>query len=86
MNANPHLEKCPYCDGSGHIESSLALCIRQLREGHGETQQRFAVKVGVSRTQIANLEGGRTRGSDELLMRIADRYGVSIDWILGRQA
>jgi len=84
MKANHDLEKCPYCKGTGRIHPSPSVRIKLLREQSGETQEEFAGKVGVSRTQIANLEGARGAPSIELLIRIADSYGVSVDWILGR--
>ena len=86
--SNLKQEKCPYCKGTGRIKWSLQLpCVRlkQLREQRGETQETFAGNVGISRTQVVNMEAGRTVGSIELLIRIADHYEVSVDWILGRE-
>lgn len=85
MKANLELNRCPYCKGTGHVHPSPSVRIKLLREQNEETQEEFAGKVGVSRTQIANLETARSAPSIELLIRIADSYGVSVDWILGRQ-
>lgn len=79
------LDTCPYCRGTGRIQPSPCVRIKQLRESNMETQQEFAENVGVSRAQIANLEAARGAPSTDLLIRIADRYEVSVDWILGRQ-
>jgi len=58
--------------------------LKQLRNKHGETQEVFARKLRVARAQIANLETDRCLPSAELLIRIADRYNVTTDWLLGR--
>ena len=84
MKANSELTKCPYCKGTGHTQHALCVRLRQLREGCGKTQQEFANSIGVTRAQVANLEGARGVPSTELLIRIADQYKVSVDWILGR--
>jgi transcriptional regulator with XRE-family HTH domain len=77
-------DKCPYCKGTGNVAPSPSSRIKALRENAGETQQKFADNSGIGRAQIANLETGKTTPSIELLMRIADHYSVSVDWLLGR--
>ena len=79
-----HEEACPYCRGTGKVAPSPAVRLRLLRDDHNLSQAEFANMVGVSRAQIANLEVGRSAYSIDLLVRIADRFRVSVDWILGR--
>lgn len=59
--------------------------IRDLREDHDLTQQAVADILGTSQTMYARYE----RGANELpirhLIRLADYYGVSTDYILGRK-
>lgn len=54
--------------------------LRDLREDHDKTQQ----DIGISQTMYARYE----RGANELplrhLLKLADYYGVSADYLLGR--
>lgn len=58
--------------------------IRDLREDNDKTQQEIADFLGTSQTMYARYE----RGANELpirhLIKLADYYGVSTDYILGR--
>ena len=58
--------------------------IRDLREDNDKTQQEIANVLGTSQTMYARYE----RGANELpirhLFKLADYYGVSTDYILGR--
>lgn len=57
---------------------------RRLREDHDKTQQDIADILGTSQTMYARYE----RGANELplrhLLKLADYYGVSADYLLGR--
>lgn len=58
--------------------------IRDLREDSDKTQKEIADVLGTSQTMYARYE----RGANELpirhLMKLADYYNVSTDFILGR--
>lgn len=58
--------------------------LRDLREDHDKTQQQIADILGTSQTMYARYE----RGTNELPLRhllvLADYYGVSVDYLLGR--
>ena len=58
--------------------------LRDLREDHDKTQQQIADILGTSQTMYARYE----RGDNELplrhLLTLADYYGVSMDYLLGR--
>lgn len=58
--------------------------LRDLREDHDKTQQDIADILGTSQTMYAGYE----RGANELplrhLLKLADYYGVSADYLLGR--
>ena len=58
--------------------------LRDLREDHDKTQQQIADILGTSQTMYARYE----RGTNELplrhLLTLADYYGVSVDYLLGR--
>ena len=58
--------------------------LRDLREDHDKTQQDIAEVLGTSQTMYARYE----RGANELplrhLLKLAEYYGVSTDYLLGR--
>lgn len=59
--------------------------LKALRESAGMTQQEFADSFGVSKGTIGMWESGaREPKSFEDLRRIADFFGVSTDYLLGR--
>lgn len=53
--------------------------VRAFREWRGLTQGELAVKAGVSRVTIAELEIGRKAGSVKTLKAVADALGLTID-------
>lgn len=79
---------CPRCNGVGHItpESiSIGDRFKQQRTKLGLTQHELAPKIAISRAQLANIEGDRSRPSIENFVRSADVFGVSVDYLLGRK-
>ena len=57
--------------------------IRILRDERGLTQAQVAEEVGLSARGYQDLELGATPRGDRLLA-IAEFYGVSMDWLMGR--
>lgn len=57
--------------------------IRILRNERGLTQAEVANEVGMSARGYQDLELGAIPRGDRLLA-IADFYGVSMDWLMGR--
>ena len=57
--------------------------IRMLRKEKKLTQAEVAKEVGLSARGYQDLELGAKPGFDNLL-HIADFYGVSVDWLMGR--
>lgn len=60
--------------------------IRQLREDHGfSSQKSFADAFGVAQTTVASWEGGKREPNYTTTIRLADFFGVSLDYhLLGR--
>jgi transcriptional regulator with XRE-family HTH domain len=65
--------------------TQLGLRLRQLREGLGLVLQDVANLFETSRNVPSQWEGGQREPSYEHLMKLADFYGVTIDWLLGRE-
>lgn len=60
--------------------------IRELREASGyKSQQAFATAFGVAQTTVAGWEGGKREPGYETTMRLADFFGVSVDYLLGHK-
>lgn len=58
--------------------------IKQLRIELGFTQEQFANKIGFSRTAISAWEIGRNEPSNDDTIKLADFFGVSTDYLLGK--
>ncbi len=58
--------------------------IRQLRSERGINQKELGDAVGVSKQSVSNWENGNIMPSVDLLIRLADVFGVSTDYLLGR--
>ncbi len=56
--------------------------IRDLREDRDLSQQTVADAIGITQRKYSYLETQTQPLTDELLVRLADYYGVSIDYIL----
>lgn len=57
--------------------------LRGLRELHGYTQNEVAKKLYVDRTTYAWYELGAVQPQIDTLVRLAELYGVSVDFLLG---
>lgn len=58
--------------------------LRYLRQCRNYRQKEVAFLLGLSRSAYALYEIGRRDPSLETLLRLADLYGVSLDYLLGR--
>ena len=56
--------------------------IKDLREDHDLTQQQLAEKIGLTQRKYSYIETGTQPLTDELLVRLANFYHVSIDYLL----
>lgn len=57
--------------------------LKQLRKNFNLTQADLAKKLNVSFQQISNLENGRRNLTLEQTLLLNQKFGVSVDWILG---
>ncbi len=56
--------------------------IRDLREDHDLTQQKLADAIGITQRKYSYLETGTQQLTDEILVKLANYYKVSIDYLL----
>ena len=58
--------------------------LSKLRELRNLTKQELAREFNISRQLVSSLESGNSRPNSDMLVAIANRFNVSIDWLLGR--
>ncbi len=59
--------------------------LKELRKSQHLTQEEFAKEIGISRDTYKNYEQERTQMPYQMLIKIADFYNISLDFLLGRQ-
>ena len=59
--------------------------IRRLRTGARMTQEELAGRLEISKSAVGMYEQGRREPPYELLLRLGELFGVSIDWLLARE-
>ena len=64
---------------------NLGETIKFLRKGKALTQAQFAREFGISSGAIAMWETNKRQPDGETLTRLADFFGVTVDYLLGRE-
>lgn len=59
--------------------------LKTLRGKQGETQPQLAEAIGVSVKQIVRFEKGEQKPGFANLWALADHFGVSVDYLMGRR-
>ena len=58
--------------------------IKELREDHDMRQIDLALATGIDQRTISNYETGKSNPDSYALIKIADFFGISIDYLVGR--
>ena len=58
--------------------------IRALRQERGETQVQVAEAIGVAESHYQRFERGANLPNLENVCKLADHFGVTIDYLVGR--
>lgn len=66
--------------------STIGSRIHKLRKKSGLTQQQVANRLNVVRTSISNWESGTRTPDAESLSKLADLFGVTTDYLLGKES
>ncbi len=59
--------------------------IRDLREDKDIKQRQIAEYLSINQSTYSDYETGRTTISVEALIKLADYYGVTLDYLVGRE-
>lgn len=57
--------------------------IRTLREGRGLTQKSLGQIIGVAESTISLYENGKRQPPQDVLIKLANYFSVSVDYLLG---
>ena len=57
--------------------------IKELRENKKESQQKLAMLLNVSQTMISRYELEQAYPDVEMLIKLAQHFGVSVDYLIG---
>ena len=57
--------------------------IARLREENGLTQEELSLKIGISRAALSHYEKNRRQPDYDIIRKLADFFGVSVDYVLG---
>jgi transcriptional regulator with XRE-family HTH domain len=68
------------------MASQFSRIITLLRKERGITQKKAAEELGVSQALLSHYEKGIRECGLDFVVRVADYYGVSCDYLLGRSA
>jgi DNA-binding XRE family transcriptional regulator len=71
--------------GAGMVPSTLGKRIAECRERLGWKQKKLADEAAISVTFLSELENGHRMPGSEIVLRIADVLGVSVDYLLRGQ-
>lgn len=65
-------------------KNSIALTIKALRKKAGYTQEQVSAKTNINKQTYSGYENGHNSIPAEVLIRIANLYDVSTDFLIGR--
>ena len=61
----------------------LQITLKKLREEHNMSQSKLAKAIGVAQSTVGMWESGKNNPEYATLLKIADVFGVSIDYLTG---
>jgi len=70
--------------GRKKLLKSIGPKLKRLRTSLGQTQVQTALRIGIELNNYCKIERMERLPDITTLIRIADAYGVSTDWILSR--
>lgn len=66
------------------MERSFPIILCELRKERGLSQKEAAAKLGISQALLSHYEKGIRECGQSFLVKVADFYGVTCDFLLGR--
>lgn len=66
------------------IEKVFGDRLNELRKKSGLSLSALGEEIGATKSAIGNMEHGRKKPSLDMVIALADYFGVSIDYLIGR--
>ena len=63
---------------------TIAIKLKELRAANKLTQKNVSEKLNIAQTTYAGYETGKHEPNAETLLKLADLYKTSVDYIIGR--
>jgi len=73
-----------YTEARKERKRAVAERLQQVRKARGMKQQDVADRTGINVVTLSGYEIGKNEPNMEALVRLADAYGVSLDYLLCR--
>ena len=65
------------------MKNIIGARIAELRKSAGEKQEQLAAVLGCNRASLANYENSKRTPDAEIIIKIAQHYGTTADYVLG---
>lgn len=77
---------CDYINIESGVSNLFQIRLKELREKAGYSQYSFAKAFGTKQSTVGNWESGAREPKFDTMQRLADFFGVSVDYLLGRES
>ena len=85
LSENLEISKESYLKLKEEKKNLFSVRLKELRLQHGFSQEELAEKIGIKQKSYSDWENGKCKPNYEKLEKIADFFGVSLDWLFGRE-
>lgn len=85
LSENLEISKETYLKLKEEKKNLFSVRLKELRLQHGFSQEELAEKIGIKRNSYSDWENGKCKPNYEKLEKLADFFGVSLDWLFGRK-
>ena len=85
LSKNLEISKETYLKLKEEKKNLFSVRLKELRLQHGFSQEELAEKIGIKQNSYSDWENGKCKPNYEKLEKIADFFGVSLDWLFGRE-
>lgn len=85
LSENLEISKETYLKLKEEKKNLFSVRLKELRLQHGFSQEELAEKIGIKQNSYSDWENGKCKPNYEKLEKIADFFGVSLDWLFGRE-
>ena len=85
LSENLEISKETYLKLKEEKKNLFSVRLKELRLQHGFSQEELAEKNGIKLNSYSDWENGKCKPNYEKLEKIADFFGISLDWLFGRK-